>query len=610
MVSDGASGMKQSLKTVLVALLLIFGMPNIAAQTCGDGSCDPSENSCNCEDDCGSCRGEVPGKACEIYQCDENLICRPVKIPGCCGNLTCEDDETYGNCPADCLPTSVNVEILMPDQNQSVNRGEEVILKAKLDSEGRSVSGAIVNILNLPTEVKMFNDGEHEDGLIGDNVYGYIYKIPSDLETGIIDLNFSALFQGIGGSNVVTISVTDILETNFIPLDSYALGDIINVQGTVKRIDESATFPLRFSIVHNGEAIGEEIFDMQEDGSFNLQYRTSVHDPVGDWDVILEGNDMLGNRVYVQKNIRVLEARETAFLTINIISEIKGSYTRGENIEVIAMVYDEESAIIKGAGADLITPSGDTIELRELQEGKYSGLFPIPFTLGEGQQFFKITAIKVSETLEQSGSLDFDVTITPAELTINLIDPEGEFFRVGDTLNPIVTVRYPNEEPVPNATVTGLINNQEIEFIPERAGLFKADYVFKEGDEGRVKLSVNARDSYGNSSYIEESFEVAGVSLASFFMQNIWIVVLVIIIIGAVGGFMYRQYIHVSGIDSLLKRKRELGILQKELQKDYYKKASIPKEEYDRLKDEYTSEMSEIEEKIAHAKEAEKKKGK
>jgi len=75
---------------------------------CGDGTCDPGEDQCNCPDDCGTPPSTETGYCadgidndCDTYtdcddaDCDSDPACQ-------CGNGTCDPGEDQCNCPEDC----------------------------------------------------------------------------------------------------------------------------------------------------------------------------------------------------------------------------------------------------------------------------------------------------------------------------------------------------------------------------------------------------------------------------------------------------------------------------------------------------------------------------
>ena len=75
---------------------------------CGDGTCDPGEDQCNCSDDCGT----PPAENCtngSDDDCDGNVDCDDsdcASNPACqaayCGDGTCDPGEDQCNCSDDC----------------------------------------------------------------------------------------------------------------------------------------------------------------------------------------------------------------------------------------------------------------------------------------------------------------------------------------------------------------------------------------------------------------------------------------------------------------------------------------------------------------------------
>jgi hypothetical protein len=75
---------------------------------CGNGTCDPGEDTCLCPVECGGhptsetiCTDGVDNDCdsavdCADVDCEENIACT-------CGDGNCLGDETCGNCPTDCL---------------------------------------------------------------------------------------------------------------------------------------------------------------------------------------------------------------------------------------------------------------------------------------------------------------------------------------------------------------------------------------------------------------------------------------------------------------------------------------------------------------------------
>ncbi len=75
---------------------------------CGNGRCDPTENHCNCPSDCGTAPGsEINCADGRDNDCDGGMDCADSEcfsLPICCGNATCSPWENPCNCPGDCGP--------------------------------------------------------------------------------------------------------------------------------------------------------------------------------------------------------------------------------------------------------------------------------------------------------------------------------------------------------------------------------------------------------------------------------------------------------------------------------------------------------------------------
>jgi sialate O-acetylesterase len=86
----------------------VFEMNLSGGSYCGDGTCDPGEDQCNCPDDCGmppstetSCTDGIDNDCDTYVDCDDSDC---LGDPACpyCGDGTCDEDEDQCNCPEDC----------------------------------------------------------------------------------------------------------------------------------------------------------------------------------------------------------------------------------------------------------------------------------------------------------------------------------------------------------------------------------------------------------------------------------------------------------------------------------------------------------------------------
>jgi hypothetical protein len=78
--------------------------------SCGDGTCNPGETSCNCAGDCGaapasetSCSGGIDEDCDGATDCaDADCNASPACAPTSCGNALCERGESCNTCASDC----------------------------------------------------------------------------------------------------------------------------------------------------------------------------------------------------------------------------------------------------------------------------------------------------------------------------------------------------------------------------------------------------------------------------------------------------------------------------------------------------------------------------
>jgi sialate O-acetylesterase len=102
--------------------------PGSGGPVCGDGNCDPGEDQCNCASDCGAPPATETNCSDGIDEdCDDDTDCDDVDClddPACpyCGDASCDPDEDQCNCAADCgTPPSMETICTDGDDNDCDN---------------------------------------------------------------------------------------------------------------------------------------------------------------------------------------------------------------------------------------------------------------------------------------------------------------------------------------------------------------------------------------------------------------------------------------------------------------------------------------------------------
>ncbi|MAG21840.1 MAG: hypothetical protein CL943_00855 [Candidatus Diapherotrites archaeon] len=580
-------------------------MPAVSAQTCGDGSCDPGENSCTCQADCGTCGGTLAGQACKEFACTEKNICKLTPIPNCCGNDLCEVNEGFADCPADCLPSKLEFELLGPVESESFYRGELVLFKVKATGDGINILGADITLSGFFGSRILYNDGKHEDGTSLDAIYANRFLVKKETLAGKYSFQLEADFREVLGEVDYNFSVEPVLDIETGLKEKYALGDIIDLSGTVQKRQGRFAMPLTVKINNGREDIFVDEISSDVNGKFASSYHSSLIDRTGMWTVTIEGEDENKNTVSFQTEIKIVDAEESLFIQIGLVEELGEAYERISSVEIIAEVKDFQGGLVEGAELELEWAGGKE-PLLELKSGQYSGTFFIPFSMALGANQFALNAKKSGETGFLSGSNTFIFNVESAEIDVEIMEPSDKHYNIGESLAPKVFASYANGEPVIGATVVALLNNKEITLENREAGIFSKDYSLSEEDKGRLNISFRAVDSAGNEGLSTTWVEVSGESLAHIIQQNAMLIAVVLIIVTVIGFFGSRFLFGMTTKSTLEKRKKELNALEKEIQSQYFDKGELSKKEYQKLMEKYQSELETIDVKLVEMKKSEK----
>ncbi|MFH1240259.1 MAG: hypothetical protein V1672_03505 [Candidatus Diapherotrites archaeon] len=548
--------------------------------------------------------------ACKELQWDSDEgFCRVVIEPNCCGNDICEDSgeyfEDFGNCPADCTPTKVDIEILKPEADDFYYRGETFLIKADVTAHGRSAAGSDVNAESTDffKSIMLKNDGKHEDNKAFDSVYGVYVTISDSQKKEIYPVSVGAVFRGIYEIIDFNITVETQLGGDFSSEEYYNLGDLIEITGFVERKNNKISIPLDVNISVNENIIFETAIESDSNGVFKTEYHTSLIDPKGTWIIKVRGTDKNNNYVYIEKEVQVFEERKNEFLQIELIKELKSTYSRGENLEFIVEIKNESEELITGADVKMISPLDESVILNELKEGQYSAVYKINSDMPLEMQNFTINAKKENQEYSLQGTKDFEIIIEKSGLILDLIKPQMGLYKIGENIEIQIKVRYPDDEPVRGADVKALINKTELNLKEIAAGIYSTLYVLKEEDAGNIKIQFEAKDKSENIGKGEERIDVAGTDVFYLIQKNVLLIVLIaailVILAPRVGKIVFRK----KKTEQLKKRKQTIISLQKNLQKKYFKENSIQETEYNELMDDYENQIHKID---AELKELEK----
>ncbi|MCH7902659.1 hypothetical protein IIC68_02815 [archaeon] len=566
-----------------------------AAAVCGDGTCEAGENSCSCPEDCGSCSGEVSGAVCSAFYCTENNICAIEKIPNCCGNDLCEESgdytEGFGNCPADCEPRNVNIEIISPEPGYKARYGEELLYKAIADADGRSIAGIKVKVSGPFDQFTLFNDGKHDDEGFSDNVFGGYNTIQAGTTPGLWDVNFFTLFRNVTGNAVIQIEVFPIIDVElFVPAEE-ELGNTLSITGKFSINDKPVSIGVEATLRDDLDTIiVQKLIESDSDGKFSFDYRTTFVDAEGSWVFSLIGEDEFGNIVNEEKTIKIYKPGEIPNREIKLLKSLKSSYS-GEDLIELAVSVTEESTQILGATV-IANLFGAATRLTEIGFGEYAGTIKIPRGKGGDKSELIINVFNTDGGLIASEK--YLVNIRPEKLILEIISPEKKLFEAGDAIDFKVLATYSDLTAVSNAKVFAVFNNKKLELKEESPGVFSAAYKINEKDQGQLEIIITVESSEGATGSASKSVFVSGKSFFYGIEENATSLIIVAIIL-IIGGTLIATQLKKKAVKKGKASKlKDLDQLEKHAQTMYFQEKSINKEEYNNLIDKYKKQRREL----------------
>ncbi|MFH1448416.1 MAG: hypothetical protein ABIG39_06130 [Candidatus Micrarchaeota archaeon] len=522
-------------------------------------------------------------------ECKENC-------PPDCGNGVCGDDESSLNCAQECLQYRLETEVLAPGVNDRIRRGEVVGLKVSLKTKGTPLIGAEVVAGGFFGEELLLDDGMQGAGDSGEGAYGGSMLVPNDAN-GINMIEFQINGNESTDIQYVNVFVVPRLELEVSVGGPYSLGGIVTLHVEYPAVQEGARGYGVLEMYSPSGALAYSENTSFERGEVSFSYHTTLVDEVGTWDVGLSIVDEFENSGEWNGTFELHDVEPGSFLTLEHLGPKVGAYVRGTTVSVTVRVTKEGNPV-SGADVTFFTPGGNGLWMKEVGKGVYGSPYTIKW--GDGVGVWRITTQASEETdSERIGGTTFaDVSITPAELDITILNPNRGEFAIGETLGILTRIEYPNGELANASKSKVTIGGRDIPMTEVSVGMYRVYYRIEEGSADELVFSVDAEDMYANTASKRFVVRVTGTSMMYYVEQYMYIGVF-ILIAGIVWGWIFvKQSRRQSGKGQLLKRKMELLALQKKLQERYLKEGSVNRKTFYEMTNEYGSELEEIDRKL------------
>ncbi len=556
--------------------------------TCGNRICDSGETKCSCPGDCGTCSGACAGPCGSLACTVDGCVC--IVRKSCCGNGVCESGESYSNCPMDCLPKEITLTVLSPKANESYMRGDGMLLKVNASIEGAPALGALVSAGGFFGKINLYDDGKHSDENASDGIYAASLVLGKNATSGQPAITFEAKRFTLRGTKTANPNINASLDALISAQAEIEKGDILDINGTISR----RGIPLSGSITLTASAGTQKIFEIiteLENGIFSYSYHTTLAEPAGSWKLSTNFSDEFGNTANAQSSINVIEPAATS-LALVFTPFARVSYKRGEEIPITVKITSRGNPV-SGARAVLRTPKNIQMQLNEIEPGTYTLYYTPPFDEPLGAWSIKVDALKSDENASYSGSVSASITLQPAQLALEFLEPAKNEFQIGEQVQIRLKALYTSGEPASAENATLLVGDETLVLAQIETGIYTANY--KPAREGEIKITANISDAYGNAGSHSTSFRVSGKS-PFYYLENyktyIIAAALALVLIIA---FVTFSASRMRRRNEMLKRKAELLNLKASAQDQYFNRGTLSRRAYDELVDKYDAELDRIE---------------
>ena len=576
----------------------------------GNSVCDAEETKCSAPSDCGTCSGAVTGKVCRQYDCF-STACREIITPACCGNGVCETGEDFISCAFDCDPELIDVNILNPAAGTFFLRGETAPLKISVSVDAHKVKNAVVYAKGFFGRMRLQNDGQHDDGTPYDNIYANSFTVPANMVKG----NYSVFIE-------IEYSETSRTLKHFLEIDpklsmtldfdkqAYLLGDIIKIDGTLRKHSTGISKDVNLVI---SDSEGNEVYSTTListlGGGFSTEYHTTFLDIPGEWKLTTAAEDESFNTGSFDANITVADPfTQTLFLDINLVGNLAESYVRGNTISLVFEVRDFTGQLADDANISILDPQGKQFTPEYLGQGRYGLSYILGWDIPLAKQKFSVSGKKTDDlNITYAGSAEVDINVTRTTFSSKILEPTRVHFSAGDEVEFILKISYDDKQPVVNAISNAFVNDEPIELIPRETGIYYGTYVVQVDDYGEMLFSAEIKDPYGNTSSVQHTIEVSGISLWYYVREYGLIIFSVALALIAFSVFLVLTKKRKKRFSNLLRREQELKALMRDSQKQYFTNGAMSRQYYEQLMAKYELEIESVNKKIERVKEMHKK---
>jgi len=288
--------------------------------------------------------------------------------------------------------------------------------------------------------------------------------------------------------------------------------------------------------------------------------------------------------------------REYFFHSIPIISPLEREYERGEELELVVEVRDE-GALVQDAETYAYA-FGTKYLLNITNQSRYSKTIRVPISANLGEEKIFFVSRKTSGSSSIGGQTFQNIKVIKSNIDFELEKTrisEGEEKRIR------VNVQYSSGLPMEHKNITCIIkiNGKEMKTEVDEKSSSCAAKIRAESRENI--LEIEAKDAWGNYGKSEQKL-TADFSIINFIMKNKEITLPLLFVL------FFSSFLLVQFIFPIIRRERATRKLKaiekskKELDREYYEKVSMRREDYENLHNELEEEKKKMEVELSQLK--------
>lgn len=393
--------------------------------------------------------------------------------------------------------------------------------------------------------------------------------------------------------------------------DIYYKNNLMKFDGTVLDKDKK---PKNNSIVKiSGYQDENKVFYIEtftnKEGNFYSEYLIKYGDPEGNWKILIEAESE--EKEYGDKSLstQIGVPSGALYYSVNFLSPLKEkTFKRGEVVPITIEVKDINE-FVNEASVIVYSPSGDSITLNEVGDGKYFGNYIIKPDDLMGNWFLVAEVKKHVGTFVRVGGANIPIIVGPTEIKFNILSPVSDVVYTNSRLKIKVKLTYPDGSLVKGADLNAVLSdsNEAIPLLEISDGIYEGSHFIGTEFVGTSDFKISADDinkNFGTLSQVifvrKRSFVGNILAFIGDIAKQYWWAIVTFLVAAFL---IYWPTLDVSWIKRKIRKstdeKKNIKEMQIETEKKYYKEGRITKKEFRHIMEEY-------EERLTKAKENEK----